>query len=127
MDLLVIVNEHSDIVYSQSFGEVDEVDRCKLILLAYGSLDVIDDLVRKRKDNYFDCIDSYIKHDIAVLIFSSFYKAIFVTDKKNNIKTFLESVHKLFKERVLIKMIPDDLICQEHLDETILGFYKTCF
>jgi hypothetical protein len=127
MDLLIIVNEDSDIVFNQTFNQTNELDRCKLILLAYGSIDVIDDLVKRTRDNYFDCIDSYIKHDISVLIFPCFYKAIFVHSKKKNIRKFLFEVHQIFKTKVFNKLIPDKEIEGELINEKIELVYNELF
>ncbi|KAF9764646.1 hypothetical protein NGRA_0378 [Nosema granulosis] len=127
MDLLIIVNEDSDIVYSQGFNQADEIERCRLILLAYGSIDVINDLVHRTRDNYFDCIDSYIKHDISVFIFPSFYKAIFVHSRKKNTKKFLYEVHRIFKTMIINKMIKDFQIAQEFINERIEETYREMF
>lgn len=127
MDLLVIVNENSDIVHSQHFNHTTEIEQCRLILLAYGSIDVINDLVYRTRENYFDCIDSHLKHDISVHIFPCFYKAIFVHTRKKNTKRFLNDVHSIFVKFVIDKMVEDSRINKSILHEEIEASYKEYF
>lgn len=121
MSLLVLVDNKDDLLYKHIFD--DKVNVLDLLVVCYGSIDILNTLIKTNKTNYFECIDTHKEFEVTAFVFNSFYKCFFVHKKMKNVKNFIFEVSLLFKE----KIIYDDIWNYEDQIDQIDNIFKSFF
>lgn len=125
MEILIIINEKSDLVYKQSFPSCQKLDKIfmDLLVVSYGSIDILNNLLKSTTANYLGCIDTFKDYKISALIYPSAYKCIFVHKQSKDIKKFMFDVYYLIKYMIIYE-ITDYSREIEGVEQNIINLYK---
>jgi hypothetical protein len=97
-ELFVIINPGNDIIYQKEYNINNEKEYCTLYMLAYSSLDILDEAKFSTTKNFFVSIDNQFLWSVSVLILYSGMKFIFLNAGRNekNIRSFFDKAYDKF-------------------------------
>lgn len=125
-ELLVVVSEENDIVYKQMYKKLNDEEYCRLVILAYGAIDTLIEMLMSTRSNYFDCLDEYGDKRASAYVMPSGYKILFVHNRKN-VKAFLNDMHCLFTATLLAQPLEDRILEDQGLDDAANDIYNGYF
>lgn len=123
-ELLVIVSEKNDIVYQRAFAKESDEEYCRLIILLYGSIDVLTWEMASTNSVYFDCLEAHDGMTISASVMPSGYKSLFAHSRRDT-RPFLDRVHRAFAAALVSSPLDGNLIGTHVLDEEVDKAYKT--
>lgn len=121
MGLLVLVDNKDDLVYKHVFNNTLNI--YDLLVVCYGSIDILNTIIKMNKSNYFECIDTHEDFEVTAYIFNSFYKCFFIHKKLKNVKKFMYEICQIFIE----KIVYEDVWSYEDQINDINDIYRIYF
>lgn len=125
-ELLVIISEKNDIVYRQMYKKASDEEYCRLIVLIYGSIDILIEKMMSTEANYFDCLDEYGDMKISASVMSSGYKILFIHSRKSA-KSFLDDIRCLFATVLVTQPLENKVLDDQVLYNEMEGIYSRHF
>lgn len=125
-ELLVIISEKNDIVYQRMYSRASNEEYCRLIILIYGSIDILTWRMPSISSNYFDCLEKHGEMRISAYIMPSGYKLLFIHTRKNP-RPFLEGVHRMFAPVLISSSLSEEILEAPALDSGVDEAYRACF
>ncbi|WUR03461.1 trafficking protein particle complex subunit 2 (TRAPPC2) [Vairimorpha necatrix] len=124
MDLVIILNEKDDLVFKKTFPDYeDKMSYMDLIIVSFGSIDILNNMLKTTNSTYFGCFDTYKDYKISALIFPSAYKCIFLHKQTRNVKKFLYDVYYLIKHMIIYEIVDYDKEI-EGINQNMINIYS---
>ncbi|RVD91467.1 hypothetical protein TUBRATIS_20920 [Tubulinosema ratisbonensis] len=116
-ELILILNINNERIHSFERNLEEDNDYCKLYLLAYSCLDIINILVNKSNNSFFYCL---IKSEYIVSLFlmknGSRILVVSKEREKENVKLLCEKIYLIYK-KYFLKEINEKIKSKEFLEE----------
>ncbi|KAG5859340.1 sedlin, N-terminal domain-containing protein [Encephalitozoon hellem] len=125
-ELLVIISEKNDIVYQRMYSRASNEEYCRLMILIYGSIDILTWRMASTSSNYFDCLEKHGEMRISAYIMASGYKLLFIHSRKSA-RSFLEGVHRMFVPVLMSSSLEEEILESKDLDTRVDEAYRACF
>ncbi|KAF7682855.1 Trafficking protein particle complex subunit 2 [Astathelohania contejeani] len=126
-ELIIIINTENDIVYQKEFNIETEREYISMYLLAYASMDILDELVLLNNNMFYDTIGNQFGKKVSVFIMYCGFKIIYVNTarKSQDVYKFLDFISKKYNREMMEPFYDSDCMLKSSVfDRHVIEFYK---